>query len=466
MSKSGRYLKYALLLLLALAVLVGGTVYFFWDRLPYQSFAEREISRQMQVMGITVSDLKVGKLGKSEAIIETITIGDERKSEASGITAGYDWQEIQRGYVRQVEIDSLTLRAYEGDKGWFVAGLEPLMQNSMPSSSPSPLFAAEQIRQTAPQQVIIKKLILDVMGKDFTAQTQGEATFEQSEKPRLSIKLSSLSVSAKTYQLTAPFVEISAVFDAEKAQWEGTLKGDKFQLTGTPEELPPLKAKGDFTVSAKKATGALELNDSKSEKKAAFSLNLPLNKSEGGKLQVKELVFPWGGGILRTEKISVALAGDKPIRIPLQLEQVDLAELLKAVAEDQVKGTGKVSGMVPVIYQTDGKITLEPGSFAALQAGQISVSPELLPEGTREDLDMVRAALSDFRYDSLKISVLLGTDGKPTIQLAVEGSNPETFEGRKIKLNVNLTGDILSLLQQSILPMEDAKELFKLQEKP
>lgn len=467
MSGISYYLKRILLLLLLLALLIGCAVYFFWDRMPYQNIAEREIGRQMKVMGLSVSNLKVGRLGRSEAVIESVAVGEGRKSEASGITAGYDWQEVQRGYVRQVGIASLTLRVYETESGWFVAGLEPLMQQGMAGKpSPSPVFQPEMIRQIAPKLVEIDQLQLDITGQDFTAQADGKVLFNQAEKPNLTLEVSDLKIQAQHYQLVTTAAKITAVYNSDKKQWKGKLTGNQFELSGAPEELPPLKARGDFSVTEEKATATLSLQDNKKEKKAVLALNLPLGAPENGKLQLKNLALPWGGGIIETENVYIALSGKKPIRIPLQLDQVDLAELLKTVAEDQVKGTGRVSGMVPVIYQPDGKITLEPGAFEALQAGQISVSPELLPEGTREDLDMVRAALSDFRYDSLKISVLSGADGKPTIQLAVEGSNPQTFEGRKIKLNVNLTGDILSLLQQSILPIEDAKELLKLQEKP
>ena len=57
-------------------------------------------------------------------------------------------------------------------------------------------------------------------------------------------------------------------------------------------------------------------------------------------------------------------------------------------------------------------------------------------------------------------------EDKSKITLTLEGNNPEAFEGRPIKLNVNIGGDVLPLIQQSILPLNDVKQLLDLQDTP
>jgi hypothetical protein len=47
------------------------------------------------------------------------------------------------------------------------------------------------------------------------------------------------------------------------------------------------------------------------------------------------------------------------------------------------------------------------------------------------------------------------------VTLAVEGRNPEWMEGRAVKLNIQLNGDILDLVQNNMMLLLDPKFILK-----
>ena len=81
---------------------------------------------------------------------------------------------------------------------------------------------------------------------------------------------------------------------------------------------------------------------------------------------------------------------------------------------------------------------------------------------------MARELLQNFHYTKLKIALSSKDDkdkkNKTVLSLALEGNNPTALNGRKVNLNINITGDVLPLLQQSILPFNDLKQLMKMKD--
>jgi hypothetical protein len=92
------------------------------------------------------------------------------------------------------------------------------------------------------------------------------------------------------------------------------------------------------------------------------------------------------------------------------------------------------------------------------------VAPELIPGAGHQELETVRKALENFDYQSLDIQIMSGSDGTAGISLKLSGHNPEAFEGREVKLNINFTGDILPLIEQSVLPFNDLGQLLRNEE--
>ncbi len=451
------YTRRITLALIVLIVLVA----VFWEQLPYQRFAEGQIREILGQYGITVSSVTVDHLNQNEAKISALTLGgDEHPLTAGDIVATYDWQALQDGKVRTLQIESLNVDAYETKDGWSIGGLEPLMQadEAAAPTSPSLLFDAAALRDLLPAQLSLPDVTLNANGVSL----EGTSHF--------SFTLESLAANATFDKAGVTMGELGAVtesaslstqLDEATGRWAGNLSAPIVTVTGTPMPLPPMLADINFEADAKTISATIHVQDEANEMRADFSLNMPTNTPGKGKLVAEELRFPWGGGVISARKTTLPLDGASPVKLKINIDEVALAALLELVSDQRITGSGTLKGSIPLTWSPDGSLTLHDGEISAPGEGRLEVSPDLLPAGSQENIALVRSALENFHYNLLKITVSSDADGKPRILLAVQGNNPDTLNGRPIKLNVNLTGDLLPVLQQSILPSQDIKQLLK-----
>jgi len=256
--------------------------------------------------------------------------------------------------------------------------------------------------------------------------------------------------------------ELKADMQGNNGTWKGTVAIPKLDIKDLEQDIPTLTVNSEMKFDREKLNADTVINDKTKEYSAEIISALLFNAPRSGNINIKHMQFPWGGGRIYADNVIISLAFDKPIKIGIHLENVELADTLGKVS-DKIKGDGKISGVLPVIYYPDGTITLDDGVAAANSGGIINVSPTLMP-GDNAQVAIARTALENFHYTSLKISVSSDKNNKSSINLAIEGKNPDAFGDRPVKLNVNLAGDIIPLIQQSLLPLEDFKKLMDIKE--
>ena len=122
--------------------------------------------------------------------------------------------------------------------------------------------------------------------------------------------------------------------------------------------------------------------------------------------------------------------------------------------KEKASGTGFVSGSATLTIFPNKTFTISDGNLAADQEGVIKIAPEALP-GEKAQMEITREVLSDFHYKLLSIKTSKTANDQVAIQLSIEGNNPKAYDGRIVKLNINLTGDVIDLLNQTILPLAD-----------
>lgn len=266
--------------------------------------------------------------------------------------------------------------------------------------------------------------------------------------------------------LNAGPVTVTALPEQNLTQASGTFSARNIALEGLPSPPPPLNLEGDYAYDGRTLTAKGTFQSADVTHRAQFTLTYPLRAETPGTLTLRSVRFPWGGGTIRAKETEIALSGTRPVPVTLDLQTIDLGTLLDTLSGEKVSGTGTISGTLPVTWHPDGTFTLRDGLVHALSDGTLNVSPGALPSGGRPDIDVVRTALQNFHYTSLKIHLSSDEAQRSKIRLEVKGNNPEAFEGRPIHLNVNLTGDVVPLIRHSILPMQGARQLLKTQEHP
>ncbi len=388
----------------------------FWEYLPYQQTAARQIKRMLQDYNLEVTSLDLLRLNKSELIIDNIHLGKNAEFKIGKLRVDYALPRIN-----SVNLEDITTQIYQKDQSFVIAGLEDLATGGEGTAN----------QKYFPQSMHIKNMNISSQQADWSVVAKLDADFVQKAKDH----------------------------------WQGKIIAPKLILASKDNTLPTLQVMTDITWLNNIISADISAYNQQKTYQLNMQLVVPLQKPNTGNISLQKMQFPWGGGIISLKKVMIPLKSTKPVQLDILLERVDLAQLFLLLGEGKVKATGSISGLLPIIYYPDGKVTLQQGTAAALSAGIISISPDLLP-GENAQLQMARKTLENFHYTKLNISVSSNQQNKSTIQLKLEGKNPDAFEGRLVNLNVNLTGDILSLIQQSILPLNDFKKILQLKGNP
>ena len=157
----------------------------------------------------------------------------------------------------------------------------------------------------------------------------------------------------------------------------------------------------------------------------------------GGKISVADIVF---------------VPGD-PLDIDFTVDHVNLEALLALIDVDGLKGSGAISGTVPVHIDADG-VSVSHGRLAALGPGRLGYVGEALPQDipgidkeSGGDVGLVRDALADFHYTALSFDLARSADGEGSLYARIEGANPKVLDNQPFILNIRLEANVDTLAE-------------------
>jgi hypothetical protein len=111
---------------------------------------------------------------------------------------------------------------------------------------------------------------------------------------------------------------------------------------------------------------------------------------------------------------------------------------------DGLSGTGELDGRLPVKID-NGDVHVAGGQVGANGPGTIRYVGGALPDvGGDSDKDvseriaLVRAALADFRYTSLVLTLERAASGEATLVAKLDGANPAVLDGHPFAINLRL----------------------------
>lgn len=154
------------------------------------------------------------------------------------------------------------------------------------------------------------------------------------------------------------------------------------------------------------------------------------------------------GGNLASHDFAFTTATGKG-HLNLDFQSVELGELL-ALTQEQLEGTGRLSGSVP-IQITDGKLSIDKGKiWAAPPGGVIRYKPDdrmMAMVAKNAQLQLVADVMSDFRYDALTSDIDYSPEGNLTAHTSLKGNNPGYQNGQEIHFNLQLEENVGTLLK-------------------
>ncbi len=265
---------------------------------------------------------------------------------------------------------------------------------------------------------------------------------------------------ANSTEVLSAIVALDAKQSADAKSWAGTwrLREANYGIEAIP--LPTLAGSGDmaFDATALKAHGTIA-NKEKTYR-AGFDVQLGLKPDATSTLKISDASMPWGGGNVAARNVRVPLNGKSDITLNLDVRQVEIDTLLQSLTGNKATATGVVSGSFPLIITATGDVKVGKGTLKAEQPGVIALSPEVIP-GDNAQVALARDVLKNLHYSLLSLELGMEEDGGLSVRLAVDGSNPDVENGRPIKLKVNLSGDVLDLIQQNVKLMSDPETFIK-----
>lgn len=160
-------------------------------------------------------------------------------------------------------------------------------------------------------------------------------------------------------------------------------------------------------------------------------------------------------GVFASGQIRTAAPFDLPLetlstRLTLVAERLNLSEIFAISATEGLNAIGSVNGNLPVTIDK-GRILIENGVLETVGTGTISYVPENVPAFLQDESNPaivdLRTALTQFNYDSLRMTIN-GEAGKDQkIALQIKGKNPIFYNGKPVNFNLNLEGPLQNILK-------------------
>ena len=152
----------------------------------------------------------------------------------------------------------------------------------------------------------------------------------------------------------------------------------------------------------------------------------------------------FGGRVWIDDAIYFAEKAHNPIFIGVDGMQLD--QLLELAGYDAVKGTGTISGLLPLDVNKAG-ITMERGMLAAKAPGGVFSYTTEVAAGTNIAMVQVIDALKNYHYSVFQLEADYLDNGDLELAMVLRGNNPDLQQGRPIHLNLNVTDNIPTLLK-------------------
>jgi len=134
--------------------------------------------------------------------------------------------------------------------------------------------------------------------------------------------------------------------------------------------------------------------------------------------------------------------------VTVDMKGVDLSRLLERLRVEDVSGTGRLDGSIPVVLQ-DGTALVSDGHLEAQGPGVLHVRSEAAKSalgGAGDQVRLMLSALEDFRYESLSATLNMPGDDEASVTVHMKGNNPAVLEGYPFAFNIDLTGNLGKLL--------------------
>ncbi|MBT7611054.1 MAG: hypothetical protein HN576_14930 [Bacteriovoracaceae bacterium] len=159
-------------------------------------------------------------------------------------------------------------------------------------------------------------------------------------------------------------------------------------------------------------------------------------------------------GLVFAEDFS--LQNNKPKNLVIRLKKFPLSKLLNLALKDGVLATGDIEGELPIIFVKNNGI-IKNGRLKNSSKGIIKYRPgraNPLKSMNQMQVNILLNYLKDFSYDKLLIDAHSDEEYNLILNSKLQGSNPDVYKGRPLKLGVNLNFNVKDAIISKMMFMK------------
>lgn len=420
---------------------------------PWKSLAEKRLTQMLEARGFSNVQLTVTALGLKQMELENISIGAEDQAiTLDSLSLDYSLQDLWQGNFSKLELAGFRLSFEKGEKGWALNGY----------NAPASNGAGIPVTNAQINAIPFDQIGLDESGVQFLAEGwQADMPLQlewNKVPPRLSLTSPGINGESNSVEITTGPLAASLEFLDDSKGWEGEWNISAISIAGALP-LPPLEAAGKISAKQEGVVADGRIRDESGQYRASFGFDYGIAQSAPAILSLEDVSMPWNGGTLSVKRATIPLSAAS-YKFTLDVNRVSLNQLLESTTGSRVVATGTLSGSIPITIRPDGGFTISAGSLKADEPGTLQMDPSTIP-GDQAQIGLVRDVMQNLHYSEINLGVTSGKDGKIAAQIVIQGNNPDIYNGRPVKLNLNLTGDVLNLIRQSIIPFNDPQNFLK-----
>lgn len=432
------------------ALACAGALFAFF---PWKDMVGTKLKQVLEDKGFENVQLHVAAVGTHGATLRDIAVGADSRLRLSDLELSYEPRALWHGDLQGLTVGGLDLTLAQNDEGWHIIGLKAAREEGQFTIPGAPAIPFTTLA--------INDSTLHVQARNWDAALPFTAQFDRGDNVALTLSIDNPVVHSGAYTFSAGTFKTTLAPTADEL-WHGDWTLDDITLPN--EQIPPLSAKGTLSVTATTAVIEGAAQSKNGQTRIAFTAAFDVQDSAANTARITAALAPWQGGTISARDIILPLHGEKDVRVNVQAAELSIDKLLRAMTGERVTATGTVGGSIPLTIGRDGSISPGSGELKADGNGTINMPAGLIP-GDSEQIKLTQKILQDFQYEILSIRLEPDGKGGAAILFALEGRNPDVYEGRRVKLNVRLTGDVLDFIRQNVILLTKPESLLK-QEQP
>jgi hypothetical protein len=177
------------------------------------------------------------------------------------------------------------------------------------------------------------------------------------------------------------------------------------------------------------------------------------------KIRIDDVSFELANGKMTADPVEIIDGNIPPSKI--KVEGLDLEELVKLIDAAGVVARGKLNGVIPVAFR-EQDVFVEDAVLEAEPGGMIGYLPDGPPSEKDKqqgnelkilELDYTEfmlGALTNFKYDQLKVNLNGRGRGDMRVRMDLKGHNPDFFTGHPVELKVGVNGRLMDILRTGV----------------